>query len=100
LINGGKGNDVLIGGVGEDRLDYSGIGIAAGVTISLAIATAQDTGGAGVDKVSGFENLTGSAFDDKLTGDANANSIAGDTGEDVIEGGAGNDALDGGLGFD
>ena len=44
---------------------------AAGVTVSLAIqdgVTAQNTLGAGTDTLSGFENLTGSAFNDTLTG--------------------------------
>ena len=53
----GAGNDVLDGGADSDTLDYSGV--AAGVTLSLAIGSAQATGGAGTDTVAGFENLTG-----------------------------------------
>ena len=51
----------------------------------------QDTVGAGKDTLTGFENLTGSAKDDKLTGNA---------GNNIIEGGKGDDALDGGAGID
>lgn len=100
-IAGGSGNDIVSGGPGAsaDTLD-GGAGIdtlsyaeaQAGVHVSLlSQGTAQDTIGAGTDKLSGFENLTGSAHDDALTGDGRAN---------VIEGGAGNDRLDGGGGND
>ena len=58
---------------------------------NLALATAQNTVGAGTDTLSNFENLAGSMFNDTLTGDGNAN---------VIEGGAGNDTLNGGAGID
>lgn len=41
----------------------------AGITIDISKTNAQNTGGAGTDKVSGFfENLTGSGFNDVLTG--------------------------------
>lgn len=89
VIEGGAGNDTMVGGLGTDTLSY--ISAGAGITLSLATATAQNTGGAGTDTVSGFENLTGSAFNDTLTGDGNAN---------VIEGGAGNDTLNGAGGTD
>jgi Ca2+-binding RTX toxin-like protein len=88
-IEGGLGIDTLTGGADTDLLTYAGA--TAGVTVSLATTTAQNTGGAGTDTISGFENLTGSAYNDTLTGDA---------GNNVIEGGAGNDVLDGGAGTD
>jgi Ca2+-binding RTX toxin-like protein len=97
-IDGGADNDTLDGGVGVDTLSYQSA--AAGVRISLAIAAAQDTGGAGIDTISGFENLTGSNFDDVLTGHGAANVIMGLAGNDTIDGGAGNDTLDGGVGND
>ena len=71
-IDGGAGNDILIGGLNSaagDTVSYASS--AAGVTVSLAIqdgVTAQNTLGAGTDTLSGFENLTGSAFNDTLTG--------------------------------
>jgi Ca2+-binding RTX toxin-like protein len=107
IIDGGDGNDTILGGAGSDRLT-GGLGIdtlsyagdLGGVTVSLAIATLQHSGGSGNDTVAGFENLTGSAFDDRLVGDASANIIAGGAGDDVLDGGAGNDLLDGGAGFD
>ncbi|KAF0189654.1 MAG: hemolysin-type calcium-binding [Desulfobulbaceae bacterium] len=98
IIEGGLGNDVLIGGVGTDTVSYANA--PAGVTVSLAIATAQTTGGAGSDTLSGFENLLGSAYNDILTGDGSANIITGGSGDDMLIGGAGADSLNGGLGTD
>ncbi len=97
-VQGGAGNDTLIGGAGTDAAIYASA--SAGVTVNLSVTTAQNTIGAGTDTVSGFENLTGSAFDDILTGDANVNIIDGGAGNDTIQGGAGNDTLIGGTGTD
>ena len=103
-IDGGAGNDILIGGANSaagDTISYASS--AAGVTVSLAIqdgVTAQNTLGAGTDTLSGFENLTGSAFNDTLTGSSLANVIMGGAGNDIINGGAGNDNLQGGAGTD
>jgi Ca2+-binding RTX toxin-like protein len=70
------------------------------VTVSLAITTAQNTGGAGTDNLSGFENLTGSAFGDVLTGSSGANVLSGLAGNDTLNGGGGADTLTGGAGLD
>jgi Ca2+-binding RTX toxin-like protein len=107
VMEGGAGNDSLTAGGGGDTASYAGA--AAGVTVSLAVAGAQNTGGAGTDTLSGFENLLGSAFGDSLTGDGGANILTGgagaDTltgagGDDLLLGGLGNDGLDGGAGVD
>jgi serralysin len=98
VVMGGEGNDILVGGAGIDTLSYKIDG--AGVTVSLAIAGNQNTGGSGTDKVSGFENLEGSQFSDSLTGDSGANKINGLGGDDVIAGGAGDDDITGGAGAD
>jgi Ca2+-binding RTX toxin-like protein len=97
FIEGGDGNDNLIGGAGIDTLSYSQSG--AGVTVNLATNTTSG-GDAKGDKISGFENVTGSAFDDVITGDGNANVISGGAGVDTIDGGAGNDTIEGGAGAD
>lgn len=94
VIEGGLGNDTMVGGGGTDTLSYAGA--TAGITVSLATLTAQNTGGAGTDTVSGFENITGSAFADNLTGDAGNNTIIGGKGGDYITGGDGDDVLQGG----
>ena len=94
VISGLAGDDTLDGGGGTDTASYADA--ASGVTVSLAITTAQDTGGAGTDSLTGIENLTGSAFGDTLTGDAGANVIDGLAGDDALSGLAGDDTLDGG----
>jgi Ca2+-binding RTX toxin-like protein len=106
-LQGGEGDDYLMGGAGNDTLD-GGNGVdwaayedaTAGVTVSLAITTAQNTGGGGSDKLTSIENLYGSAFNDVLTGDANTNNLAGDAGNDTLSGAAGDDNLFGGAGAD
>jgi serralysin len=97
-LDGGAGNDVLIGGVGNDTAEYDTA--TAGVTVSLAITTAQATGGAGVDTLSGFEQLSGSAFNDLLSGSAGDDFLWGKDGNDKLAGGGGIDGLDGGNGDD
>ncbi|MGF7150493.1 Ca2+-binding RTX toxin-like protein [Sphingomonas zeicaulis] len=107
VLIGGDGNDALSGGVGNDGLD-GGAGIdiasyaeaAAGVTVSLLTTSAQNTGGGGIDTLTGIEGLVGSAFDDLLIGNAGDNSLAGGAGNDVIRGDLGNDTIDGGFGND
>jgi len=116
LLDGGDGDDALDGGTGVDTATYASAGL--GVVVSLAVAGAQDTGGAGNDTLVSIENVTGSAFDDKLAGNDIANQLSGlagndrldgaggtDTllggsGDDILIGGSGADAIDGGEGFD
>jgi Ca2+-binding RTX toxin-like protein len=96
LIEGGAGNDTLNGGNDTDTLTYANAGSA--VTVDLSNASAQNTGGAGTDTISNFENLTGSAYNDTLTGTSSANILLGGDGDDTITGGAGSDTIDGGIG--
>lgn len=111
-LRGGRGDDVVDGGAGNDLLHGEGTvdsrpgsdtvsynAAAAGVTVSLAL-TQQDTIGAGIDTIEGFENLTGSNHDDTLTGDDGFNIIEGGLGRDVINAGLGNDSVRGGGGDD
>ena len=98
-LAGDDNDNTINGGAGTDTVSYADA--ADAVTVSLADqGTAQDTGGAGSDTLTNFENLTGSAHDDTLTGDGNANTLSGLAGDDTLEGGAGNDTLDGGDGTD
>jgi Ca2+-binding RTX toxin-like protein len=103
IIEGGLGNDTLVGGNGSDTASYAGA--TAGVTVSLALQGAgQATVNAGTDTLSGFENLLGSGFADSLTGDATANILTGGAGDDTLNPGANAggtvDLLDGGIGSD
>ena len=104
---GGGGNDRLIGGAGADRLaggagrdtaDYGRSG--AGVTLNLATAGTASGGDAEGDRVSGIEDVVGSAHDDALTGDGADNKLAGNAGNDRLIGGAGDDVLIGNAGDD
>jgi len=105
-LDGGAGNDTLIGGTGADTL-IGGSGIdtadystsANGVNVNLA--TNVNTGGdAQGDSLTGFENVTGSNYNDTLTGDGNDNTLTGGAGDDTLVGGDGNDTLIGGAGND
>lgn len=101
IIDGGLGNDVLIGGSNGalgDTLSYGSAILA--VKVNLALASAQITGGAGTDTISGFENLTGSSANDTLTGNADGNIIQGGEGNDALFGAAGGDNLFGQEGDD
>ena len=99
-MNGGAGNDKMDGGAaGTDTVSYE-TGATAGVKVSLAIAAAQNTVGAGTDTLLNFENLTGSGFNDTLAGNAGANTLSGLAGNDSLNGAAGIDSLSGGAGND
>jgi Ca2+-binding RTX toxin-like protein len=98
ILEGGGGNDTLNGHLDIDTASYQSA--SSGVTVNLAITTAQATGGAGTDTLINIENLTGSGFNDTLTGDTGANTISGGAGNDTINGAAGIDRLVGGAGDD
>ena len=97
---GGAGNDLLLGGPGADSIDggdgndtASYIAAPIGVTVSLAVAGAQNTVGAGTDTLVSIENLTGSAWADILTGNGEANILTGGGDADLLAGGAGGDTF-------
>ncbi len=97
-LEGNAGTNVLSGGAGIDTASYANA--TAGVTVNLATTTAQTTVGAGSDTLTGFENLTGSQFNDTLTGTAGVNILSGLGGNDTLNGGASADILLGGMGND
>lgn len=94
---GGTGADVLAGGPGTDTADHSGAGQAVAVDLALGAGMAGEANG---DRLTGIENLTGSAWNDRLTGDGGANLLTGLAGSDTLAGGSGNDTLAGGVGAD
>lgn len=109
-IIGGSGQDYLNGGAGIDTVVYAGS--SDGVTVDLAAGEArggdadgpvQIVGrGAAIrhDMLAGFENATGSSFDDHLIGTSQANVLRGGAGDDTLTGGGGADRLNGGAGSD
>ncbi|MES3022354.1 MAG: calcium-binding protein [Pseudomonadota bacterium] len=99
ILYAGTGDNALDGEAGADTASYA-FGAATGVTLSLALAGAQATGGSGSDTLTGIENLVGTAFADTLSGNSGANALAGGAGDDMLDGGAGDDAMNGGDGID
>jgi Ca2+-binding RTX toxin-like protein len=100
LLAGGAGNDTLHGSAGRDEAHYTAPGMTSGVTVDLAVTTAQVTGGAGTDTLVSIEDLTGSSFADDLKGSDFANEIKAGGGADRIDGRGGNDRLISGEGED
>lgn len=88
-IMGGGLFDILRGGDGNDTVSYANA--KSGVTVDLRITGTQWTGGSLFDKISGFENITGSNFNDTLIGDSGQNRLSGGLGKDKMIGGLGND---------
>jgi Ca2+-binding RTX toxin-like protein len=97
-LNGGAGNDIMDGGLGIDWADYQDA--TGGVTVDLALTTAQNTGSMGFDTLSHFEVIAGSAFNDVLKAANIGSTIYGFLGNDLLIGRAGNDLLNGGVGND
>jgi Ca2+-binding RTX toxin-like protein len=105
LLSGRGGNDTLEGGLGRDTLDGgadrdTAAYTAAGAAVTVNLAKAQASGGAGADTLVAIENVLGSAFDDAITGDSGANALDGGAGADTLSGGQGGDTLIGGDGLD
>ncbi|MGL4316710.1 MAG: beta strand repeat-containing protein [Pseudomonas sp.] len=94
----GTGNNALNGGSGTDTASY--LYATSAITISLAITSAQATGGSGSDTLTAIENLVGSNYHDSLTGNAANNRLEGGLGNDTLNGGAGADTMVGGDGSD
>ena len=85
LVWVGTGNHTLDGGIGSDTLSFFANQTdvtSAGVTVSLLLQGAAQATEQGLMFLTGFENLSGSIYDDSLTGDGNANVLLGDIGND------------------
>ncbi len=98
VLYAGAGNNVIDGLDGSDTVSYAYA--ASGVTVSLANAAAQVTGGSGTDTLLNIENLVGGSYNDILIGNAGVNGLTGGAGNDTLNGGAGADTLAGGVGND
>ncbi|MGF6232315.1 Ca2+-binding RTX toxin-like protein [Inquilinus ginsengisoli] len=104
-LDGGAGADLLVGAATPDDTGDTGVDTAgyststAGVTVDLISGTGHG-GDAEGDRLSGIENLIGSALADRLIAGAGANALTGGAGDDALHGGAGADVLEGGDGVD
>lgn len=101
LVNGGDGVDWLDGGAGTDTLSYEGASAAVGLRLDgQAGGGPASWGAAAGEGIAGFENATGTGFDDVLVGSDGANRLRGLAGADAIHALAGDDTLEGGDGAD
>lgn len=98
LLVSTAGNDTLVGTAANDTVTYGNA--TAPVTVSLAIATQQNTVRAGLDTLTAIDNLIGSSFNDQLSGNGQNNSLESGSGNDTLNGRGGNDILDGQAGND
>ncbi|BCW88353.1 hypothetical protein sos41_14920 [Alphaproteobacteria bacterium SO-S41] len=97
-VIGGPGTDHMFGEAGIDTLSYQLS--TAGVTISL-LDPSINKGDAAGDTYSGFEDVTGSTFNDVIYGDGGTvNNLWGLAGDDKIYGGGGYDVMIGDKGAD
>ena len=99
FFTGHRGDDLIDGRQGLDRVFYDREDGDRGVTVDLAAGTARDSFG-GLDTLVGIEQVNGTPFADILLGDAGDNRFEGREGGDRINGRAGNDELIGGAGVD
>jgi Ca2+-binding RTX toxin-like protein len=96
----GMGTDTASGGDGVDKLDYLLNQNIPSVAVDLTKTGPQDTGGAGTDTLSDFENVDGTIGPDILRGDAGPNELFASSGDDILEGRGGKDKLTGARGAD
>ncbi len=94
-IDGGPGNDTLDGTGGSPVAFF--VDAPGPVTVNLAAGTAS---GDGTDTLAGVTGAFGSPFDDTITGSDAGVIIAGLGGNDTLTGGADVDVIEGGDGSD
>ncbi len=108
-VNAGIGNDSMDGGSAtNDAVSFTGLyddfgGFVenfVGVTVDLAITTAQDFGIFGKDILRNFEQVFGSFGNDRLFGTDTTNNLVGNDGRDLVVGRGGADEISGGEGRD
>jgi hypothetical protein len=92
------GADTLIGGDGEDFVDYAGRTAAITVTLTAGADDGEDGEHDQLDE--SVENIRGGDGDDQLLGGPGSNKLWGGAGNDVIDGGEGDDFIYGGAGDD
>ncbi len=97
-IRGLGGGDTISGGAGRDLARFDDA--SASLMINLEIATDQQTGGAGILRISTVDDLIGGDFHDTLAGNSSANDLRGGLGDDRLFGRDGHDRLWGGEGAD
>ncbi|WP_419904915.1 cadherin domain-containing protein [Kiloniella sp.] len=105
IIIGGLGNDQLFGGNGQDTVDFRYLTGTDYAVVNLYtnrtdVYDVNHVSKSDSDILSGIENATGGAGDDRLIGTYQNNVLSGAGGNDHLIGGWGYDELYGGSGFD
>ncbi|MGL4324947.1 MAG: beta strand repeat-containing protein, partial [Beijerinckiaceae bacterium] len=101
-FQGLQGADIIDGGAGYDRVDYSGdagFGGAAGVSVDLVMGFGID-GWGNTDTLSNIEYVTGTNSGDSIIGNNSDNFLIGLAGNDSLVGGDGFDVFRVGAGTD
>ncbi|HEX3356785.1 MAG TPA: hypothetical protein VHS31_07435 [Tepidisphaeraceae bacterium] len=107
LLQGGAGNDVMdgeggsdtfVGGSGNDTADFS----ERFDNLNISLDNVANDGGAGdhANVEADIETILGGSGNDKIVGNPFANLLKGGGGNDTIYGGSGNDTLEGDAGHD
>ena len=96
-LDGGDAGDTLNGGLGADLADYSN---TTAVSVDLGLTGFQNTGGGGIDRLTGIEWVLGTSGSDSLTGNGADNLLDGGVGGDTLTGNGGNDTLFASAGAD
>ena len=104
----GLNADTMIGGDGEDTVDYGERILRQNVSLDnlgndgdpTDLASLDTAALSGADNVKEIENITGGTAKDTLIGDDKANKLVGGNAADTLEGRGGADSFDGGDGND
>ena len=92
------GDDAFDGGAGSDRIAWAEF--TDPMRVDLRLAGRQDTGAAGRDAITGFEDVQTAQGDDVLIGTDGPDNLYGGDGKDLILGLGGTDKIVGGDGED
>jgi RTX calcium-binding nonapeptide repeat (4 copies) len=95
-LHGGPGRDRISGGGGPDTISFRGS--RGPVIVDLRTQEARVLGH--LERFDGIENAGGGISDDVLIGDSGDNQLSGGSGDDRLRGGQGDDRLAGGPGTD
>ena len=116
VISTGVGNDIVVSSLDSPNSIYQyggqgyygGLGVDSlwfypnqtGVVVDLANGWAENNITGERTQAVGFENVTGSAYNDYIYGDTGNNDLNGYLGDDVLRSAGGNDTVDGSNGMD
>jgi Ca2+-binding RTX toxin-like protein len=97
-LDGGLGADSISGGDGVDTVDYSARSTA--LTLTLDDKSGDGQAGENDNVRSSVEDALGGSGNDSVTGSTANNTFNGGLGDDTLTGAGGDDTIDGGAGAD